>query len=430
MTRSLSRRALTGAAATLMATGLAVASTVAPAGAATVAVQPVRSIDVGTSFPYLAIANDGTIYAPDSGDIDVWAPNSNGAPNVTKILTGASTSSNVALGSGGLAYTTGSSLVVINPAQGAGPVTPVRTITGPTTTLDNPSFVAWGSDGSLWVVDINPSGPPDLVRFAPGVNGDHAPMKVIGGDRTGGDRTGLAASSLSNTGVIAALPGGGIAFAPATVRPRIQIWTNGQQGNVAPARTIRVAGPTPHWLSEGLASDPQGRLYLGAGDVDGHNYGALYVFSGNANGYAAPLLTLGGAQQGFQVPVLPTVASNGTLALLDATIINLGGSSQQAASIEVFKPLFAKPGAVRSLKVVRSGSSQTVSWKAPSNPGGTPPAYAVVVKKGSKTVLSKKVGATKLVIARKSLPTGSLKVTVTAVNAGGSGPGASKSFSN
>ncbi|GAB3851699.1 hypothetical protein GCM10028801_01610 [Nocardioides maradonensis] len=426
MTRPLPLRRALMAAATLLAGGLAVASTIAPADAATVvAVRPVRTIPVGTQSPLPAVANDGTLYLPSSGQIQQLAPDSDGSnQHVLKTFTGFTPSSNLAIGPNGIAFASGASLVVFDPSQLAGAITPIHTITGANTTLDGPGAVAWGADGSLWTLDANPSGPPDLLRFAPGADGNATPTKVIGGTHTN------MVGAFSAGGFIAALPAGGIAFAANSVQPSISVWTGAQHGNVAPARVIRVPAPTPHWLAEGLASDPQGRLYIGAGDANGNAFGALYVFAPTANGDATPLLTLGGPAQRFEIPLAPSVSSNGTLALLDATIIALGSSTQQAAQIEVFRPLFARPGAVRSLKVTPSRTSQTISWLAPANPGGTPPSYRVVVRKGTRTVLSKAVAGTRLVVARSALPKGSLKVTVTAVNVGGAGPGASRTFTD
>lgn len=425
MTPSLPRRALTATAATLLAGGLAVASTLAPADAATIGgVTPVRTIPTGSNLPFVAIADDGTIYSYYSGSIDVWAADSDGSPDIVKSFTGASVDGQPALDEvRGLAYASGTSVVVMDPHQAGGAVVATRTITGAATGLDDAAAVAWAPNGSLWVYDTTSPDGPELLRYAPGANGNAAPAQRIAGLKAR-----LAGQAvIGGQGLIAAMPDNGVAFAPATAsNPQVSIFKGSQSGNAAPAYHATVATVSPHWLSEGLASDPQGRLYIGSGDIQGNYFGRLDVFSSTGQ----PLVTIGGNAQRFQVPLVPTVAKNGTLALVDATVLDLGGSTQLIGQVEVYRALFSKPGAVRSLKVTTSRTSQNVTWLAPANPGGTPPAYTVVVKKGTKTVLSKRVAGTRLAIARSALPKGSLTVTVTAVNVGGAGPRASRTFTN
>ena len=432
MTRPLPfRRALTTSAATLLAGGLAVASTLSPAHAATIGgVAPVRTVQMGSDLPLQAIADDGTIYSSLSSTIDVWAPSSSGtAPTISKSFTPVSVNGQPALDPvQGLAWATTSpaaSVIVMDPSQPGGAVLPTRTITGALTKLDDPNAVAWTPNGSLWVYDSNQSTTkvPELLRFAPGADGNVAPVQRI----AGGSTHLSDGAVIGSQGLLAALPDNGVAFAQATVGdPSIEIFTHAQNGNTTPAHIVRVPTPSPHWISEGIASDAQGHLYIGSGDLSGASFGRLDIYSSTGQ----PIVTIGGSAERFQVPLVPTVAKNGTLALVDALIIDLGGSTTQAATVKVYRPIFGKPGAVRSLKVTTSHSAQTVTWLAPANPGGTPPSYTVVVKKGTKTVLSKKVSTTRLAIARSALPKGSLKVTVTAVNIGGSGPGASKTFTN
>jgi hypothetical protein len=414
----------------LVAGGFAVGSMVEPASATTnTTAQPVRQI-VTTSLSSAAIANNGTIYGADGSDIDVMAPSSDGPPVVTKTFTGAGVSSTMALREGtGLAYASGSSVQVIDPAQASGAVVPVRTISGASTKLDSPGGVAWTSSGSLWVSDVDPAtSRVELLRFAPGANGNVAPVQVISGARTHLDTDGIALGGALIT--VAGLPHNGVAAAAASVEPTVSVFRGSQSGNAAPVRRLRMKVPSPHWLTEGVGTDSAGNIYIGAGDVDGRYFGRLDVFGPTGS---TPRVSLGGFAQGFQIPLLPVVAANGTMALLDATILNVSGSSTAIGKIKVFKPLFAKPGKVRSLKVTKTKKSRKVSWAAPSFRGNTaaPLTYRVVVKKGAKTKFSRTVKGTRLTIARKALPMHKrLKVTVTAVNVGGSGAGVSKEFKN
>lgn len=425
--RPLRRAAVLGTAA-LLATGLAVAATVAPvrAAAPTIGVPVSRTIAVGTDLPQTLVANDGTIYASDGSTIEVWAPDSAGSsPDVLKTFSGLSLNGQMALDqSRGIAFVQGNAVEVMDPAQAAGTVVPTRTLTGPLTELDNPAGVAWTPNGSLWVYDDSSADGPELLRFSPSATGNVAPVQRIAGNRAG---LGSASPLGSTQAYLAGMPDNGVAVSPPAVgNPTALVFRGGQSGDVAPAHRIMVPTPGPHWLADGLTSDSAGRIYIGSGDLNGNSFGRLDVYSRTG----APLLTVGGTAQRFQIPLLPSVSKNGTLTVLDTLIVALGSSPTQAGNVDVFKPLFTKPGAVTSLAVKKSASKATVSWKAPTNPSRTPLAYTLVVKKGSSTVLTEKTGAPALALARSSLPSGSLKVSVTARNVGGTGPSVSKTFTN
>ncbi|WP_148614112.1 hypothetical protein [Nocardioides rubriscoriae] len=427
---SLTARVRTVGVATLALTGVLTATLVAPAQAATISVTPVRTITTGSSInPVGGIADNGTLYAVDSGDIQVWAPSSDGTPVVTKTFTGTdvSGSSVPALSpSLGLAYIDGgsTSVDVLDPAQPDGAAAPVRSISGALTEITQPQALAWTPEGSLWVLDATTGGDVELLRFAPGANGNVAPVQKISGNRTQLDVDSLGIS------FVAGLPGNAVAVAPAAFDPSVSVFTATQTGDVAPSRRLEVPTPRPSYLSEGVATDPQGRIYIGSGDINGNDWGRLDVFAPGAPTGAAPILTLGGAAQRLRIPLLPTVAANGTIALLDATIVTLGGSTIQSAKVKVFRPLFTKPGRPAALSVSKSASKVTFRWKPATNPSGTPLTYKVVVRRSGKTVLSRSLAATSLGVSRTTLPRGKLTVSVTAVNVGGSGPTAGKSFSS
>ncbi|HJQ05056.1 MAG TPA: hypothetical protein VJ872_06410 [Nocardioides sp.] len=435
MTRPLPfRRALTTSAATLLAGGLAVASTIAPAHAAPIlAIAPARVIQ-SDSASLMAITDNGTIYN-GYGPITVLAPDSDGTYlHVLKTFTGMSVAGQKSyLPSAGLAWADSgaATVTVMDPSQAGGAFVATRVITGANTEIESPAGVAWASDGSLWVVDTKvPDGLGDtkdgeeFLRFAPGADGNVAPVQVIGGDRTGFVPSGTSSPVGGLT--IAPLPNHGLAVSAGGLRPGFSVFTGSQSGNVRPAHVVNLDVGSPSFISAGITADAQGRIYIGTGDVHGNYFGKLDVYSSTGT----QLLELGGARQNFRLVLAPAVSPNGALALVDGTITDLSGTTYTDIRIDVFKPLFAKPGVVRSLKVTPSRAAQTVSWLAPANPGGTPPSYAVVVKQGARTVLSKRVSTTRLAIARSALPKGSLKVTVTAVNIGGSGPGASRTFTN
>lgn len=400
----------------------------APASAVSVVVPPARTIAVTSSASTMAVTDTGAIFTGNS-TLQEWAPDSVGAPDVVKSWTGMNIAGTPSyLASAGIAFADGTAkaVEVMDPSQASGAYVATRTISGAATMIDAPVDVAWASDGSLWVVDSQVAGSPgyEFLRFAPGANGNVAPVQRISGNKTGFVYAG--STGVYGQPFIAALPGHGLAVSAAGVRPSVSIFTGSQQGNVAPAHVATMVTPAPRYLSEGIAADAAGRIYLSAGDPDGATYGVLDVFSATGG----TLLTMSGAAQGLAVALAPAVSPNGTLAVLDATIFDIGSTDNVSARVEVYHPLFARPSAVRSLKVTTSKTTQTVTWKAPSNPGGTPASYRVVVKKGTRTLVSRTLTGGRLVVLRRSLPKGSLKVTVAAVDVGGSGPAVTRSFHN
>ena len=421
------RRAVPVAVLALAAAGLVPAVATPAEAAGPIGVTPSRTIPT-TTFGGLAIASDGTIYAAVDDRIDAWSPTSDGEVVVAKSFTDVAPSGPLALSpSAGLAYVDrdDAAVVVLDPGQAGGAAVPTRSISGPSTQLDDPGSLTWTPSGALWVVDVAPDGSIELLRFAPGASGDVAPVR-----RVSGPRTRLTPGVAFPGGPsVAGLPSDGVAVSPPGLKPQYSVFTAGQSGNVAPQRIVKVSTPSPQWLAQGVAADPQGRVYLGSGDLGGDHFGRLDVFGPAADGYAKPLVTLGDTQQRFQVPMFPTVAANGTLALVDASLLLIGGGGGGFdAEIQVFKPLLGKPGAPTSVSVTKSSSTATVAWKAASNPSGTPLTYRVVVAKGTKTLVSKTVSGRTLALKRSSLPSGTLKVTVSAVNVGGTSPGASKAF--
>lgn len=422
------RRALTLGAAIVLGATLVLGATTTSASAVSVVVRPARIIQVDNSAAQMAVTDAGTIFTGTS-TLEEWAPSSVGAPVIVRSWTGVDVLGAPSYRAGsGLAWADGGTeaVEVMAPSTPSGAYVASRTISGSNTQIDNPTDVAWASDGSLWVVDDTVSGSPgyEFLRFAPGANGNVAPVQRISGNRTGFVNSG--SSGVYGQPFIAALPAHGLAASAAGAWPSVSIFSGSQTGNVAPVHTARLVAPAPGFLSEGITADAAGRIYLSAGDPSSNQYGVLTVFSATGS----TLLTLGGVQQGFALPLVPAVSPNGTLAVVDAAILPIPGSPAYQARVEVYRPLFTKPSAVRSLKVKASKTSQTVTWVAPAAPGVTPVSYRVVVSKGARTLVSRSLTARRLLLGRGKLPKGTLRVTVTATNLGGSGPAAARTFKN
>ncbi len=332
--------------------------------------------------------------------------------------------------------------VVVHAANAVGNAGSLRTLNGAATGLATPRDVALDSNGFLWVVNLN-----GMVNvFGPGQSGNVAPVKTFGtgaGSTFGIDIAAngevyvrkaagynvYAPSASGNPApTLRAVTGLGNGFSIAVTGGKV--WTpNGTQlrayatsadGAAAPQQTVVDAFVGASEVN-GVDTDKGSRVYATSFSTN-----TVKVFAGNANGIASPLKVLGGPATGLNLPTGLTVLANGNTA-----VGNFGGVN----SVSTFKNLFpvAAPSKARSLKVggAAKAKKRTVSWKAPSSDGGAKiTGYRIVVKKGSKTLLTKNVSGSKrsVKIARSKLRNGSNTVYIKAKNSSGFGPTAKKSF--
>jgi hypothetical protein len=62
---------------------------------------------------------------------------------------------------------------------------PIRVLSGPRTRLEGPRSIALDSDGTLYVLNAWAPEGGNITVYAPGASGDAAPLRIIGGARTG-----------------------------------------------------------------------------------------------------------------------------------------------------------------------------------------------------------------------------------------------------
>jgi glucose/arabinose dehydrogenase len=156
----------------------------------------------------------------------------------------------------------------------------------------------------------------------------------------------------------------------------------------------------------------------------------------DASGIAGVQFRLDGNKLGAEDTTAPytvswasKTAANGKH-VLTAVARDAAGNTKTSSSVTV-TVANQKPGKVRALKVegAKAAKRRLVDWTAPRHNGGFPvTSYRVVVRKGTKLVLTKTVKASQLTLKRAKLPQGKLTVTVRATNKIGSGPGARTTF--
>lgn len=412
------------------AASAASAVTAAATGTATIAVAPSRSVlmpEVAlTGGP--ALGSDGTMFVMRDPELHIYGPGSTESP---KVITGLNTvwqanpSFDPVRGLAAAVRMSQAAVVVIDPDQPAGPAVLTRTIAGESTRLDDVVSVSWAPDGSLWAVDLEIDGNPgiELLRFAPGTNGNVPPVRVITGSATGladlNGYAGLAVDALSDGSAVVGSMG---------AQPGVLVFGPNQNGNAAPIRRLVPAMPGTGYSQLGVAADSRGRIYVPMGDLRGEGWGEVAVYPAGATGIAVPALRLTGPTTGLHTVALPAVAPDDGLVVADAVVL-----SGQAVAVRMleFDALPSAPSAPRSLRATKRGRWVTFSWMPPaSNGGARVTGYTLAVRKGTRTVhttaLSGNAGT--YAIETRTLPRGPLTVRITPRNAAGDGPTATTTF--
>ncbi len=382
-----------------------------------------------------------SVVAPAQAD-DLNVPPSRSIVGSTN--TGLSGPLAIEIGPNGKTYVTNfaSNSISVFASNANGDVAPQRRISGPTSTLTNPRYLDVDKSGYIWVPDDT-----KVKSFAPTANGDVAPASSF---ETGMNTFGLA---IAPNGKIFVGDSGTIKrFSPSATGPAsVERTITG-----APLSDVRAMDVDRHgrvWVANGfdksvLAIDPNSsgsptvlRQIKGSNtgithvdDVAVDRAGRIYivdefsktvrVFASNANGNVEPIKVLGGPATGLAQPAGIAVRDN-----LEILVANYGSNA-----VLTFNRLFAiEPSAPRSLKVSGSSKSanRTISWKSPSANGGAAiTQYRIVVKKGSKTLVTKTVsGSTRsYTVNRSKLRNGTNKVLIHAKNSAGWGKTSTKTF--
>jgi hypothetical protein len=153
-------------------------------------------------------------------------------------------------------YGAGTSAVLEYAKNASGDATPIDVISGPKTGLYEPMSIALDPAGDIWVANFSccsSGSPTSILEFAPSASGNASPMVTIAGSKTDLDNPWQVAIDSSTYGgdrIIVADLNSGIAGA-------VLVFAPGSSGNVKPVAVITsVQGPG------GVVTDSSGHIYV------------------------------------------------------------------------------------------------------------------------------------------------------------------------
>jgi hypothetical protein len=207
--------------------------------------------------------------------------------------TGIANIRDVKVDAAGYIYTvnlSGPSFINIFAPTAQGDAVPVRQISGLNTLLSDPLALAVDAHGYIYIANQTEQGPPaaSILVFAPGANGDVAPVRQITG---AGEAVSLAIDAAGD--LVVASTGGFSQVQP----NQVLVYAPGANGNATPIRVI--TGPATLLGSGDVVSEGfsvavlPGSMPVRAA-VSGTTGPLVNVYADNANGDVAPDFSLAG----------------------------------------------------------------------------------------------------------------------------------------
>jgi sugar lactone lactonase YvrE len=318
---------------------------------------------------------NGDVYVSDFGSnsITEYAPGASGDATPICTISGSNTNldenDDMSLEPDGtlvVGNNAANSVVVFAPGS-CGNVTPEETIAGSNTGLNFPDGVGTDATGTIYA----DSSESDSIQIFPaGANGNVSPGSVISGSNTG--------LSLPDDIVV----GFGGQLYVSNESASVEVFTPGSTGNATPSQNIAGSNTGLSDLLDDLAVDANGNMY-----VDDLGNDDVAEFASGANGNVSPIAVIGGSNTGFSEPEGTAVAgppgnvSAKMTTQVAASSISLGQSTSDTATISggthsptgslVFK-LFGPGDATCNNAPAFVSSSQTVSgdgaYPSPSFP--------------------------------------------------------------
>jgi hypothetical protein len=226
-----------------------------------------------------------------------------------------------------------------------GDVAPIRTISGPSTGIGpgyGPDDVKVDAAGDVFASNFNSD---SITEYAPGASGDVAPICTISGSNTG----------LDDNDDISIAPDGTI-YAGNFYGNSVEVFGPGSCGNVTPERII-TGSATGLGEVDGLGVDAAGNLY-----VDNTLGGSIEVFAPGANGNVAPVDTIAGSLTGLTGPDDIVVGFGGELYVTngfnsgDSVLVFAPGANGNVAPVQDISGPSTELGAPDDLAVDASGN--------------------------------------------------------------------------
>jgi hypothetical protein len=226
--------------------------------------------------------------------------------------------------------------VLIFSGSSDGNISPLGTIAGGETKLNEPEAVAFDAQGNLYVLNRGFMG--SVTVYAPGASGDAHPLRTIAGFSTGlkngpeslavdGAGNVYASESLDVSAINA--PGAKTIYSDSLL-----VFPPGADGDANPIRTIKGSATRMDGI-RGLALDKAGNLYVAnTGErINGREVGMrVTVYAPGADGNAAPIRTIEGPNTGLYRPFFLALDKAGNL-----YVANLAGSTGGVTTV-VFAP--------------------------------------------------------------------------------------------